>query len=673
MNIKVFLSYHRSFTLFKSDILTPIHVGRDIALSVNKDIEENLDLKWLLENMIGDNTGDNISSLNRKFCELTAQYWAWKNIEQMKDIDFIGFCHYRRHFLLNSDSSDFNNDKENYVAGCRLFHQMDDNYLEETGFTDNNIRQIMKSCDVLAFKPLDLKKDLPDIMPKNLTPRLNYDWYEVLDVRDFDKAIEILKEKYPDFSLAADEYINGHIMYGYNIFIMRKDIFMDYSKWLFDILFETEKHINWGQKNIDAYRVLANVAEQLYGIYIYKLIKDKKYKVEHRNLSLILAPYHPEIFPVFDENNIPVVFSADESYVPYLATAIQSLVSNADCKRNYDIVILQNNISKESQKNIKTHFEKNKNISVRFHDINHIIEKYDELFYITGHFSKATYFRFFIPEIFKNYSKVLYLDSDIIVKDDISVLFDSLPDNVMAAVAKEYLMQAYYLKDKETRNYIDNVLEMKDYRNYFNAGILLCDIKKMKEFSFTEKCLNKLEKIKKPLTVDQDVLNSVCEGHVFYMDFRWNYCWHPYFCFFDDLKKYLPYEEFKTWLEARNAPKIIHYTSAEKPWKSKNISRYLAGDFWYYARMTPFYEEILFKNIYSSIPSQTEIVVQGNKGEDNSLWIKDVFNYRKDRLKYWKYKLMSKITFGKKKQKYKQKKKTLKFKLRTVRRFLKEK
>ena len=89
--------------------------------------------------------------------------------------------------------------------------------------------------------------------------------------------------------------------------------------------------------------------------------------------------------------------------------------------------------------------------------------------------------------------------------------------------------------------------------------------------------------------------------------------------------------------------------------------------------MTPFYEEILFKNIYSSIPSQTEIVVQGNKGEDNSLWIKDVFNYRKDRLKYWKYKLMSKITFGKKKQKYKQKKKTLKFKLRMVRRFLKEK
>ena len=76
-NIKIMLSYHKPDHLFKDDILTPVHAGRANAKKrMDKDDEK---LKWLLENMIGDDTGENISTKNTLYNEMTTVYWAWKN------------------------------------------------------------------------------------------------------------------------------------------------------------------------------------------------------------------------------------------------------------------------------------------------------------------------------------------------------------------------------------------------------------------------------------------------------------------------------------------------------------------------------------------------------------------------------------------------------------------
>lgn len=76
----------------------PIQVGRAIS-SVDLGIQ-------------GDDTGDNISWKNRNYCELTALYWAWKNL---KEVDIIGLCHYRRYFLLKNNI--FNIGVQKYVCG----------------------------------------------------------------------------------------------------------------------------------------------------------------------------------------------------------------------------------------------------------------------------------------------------------------------------------------------------------------------------------------------------------------------------------------------------------------------------------------------------------------------------------------------------------------------------
>ena len=96
--IKILVGYHKPSKLYKSDIFVPIHLGRAVASQVSKDGQLNSkDYQWLLENMIGDDTGDNISQLNRQFSELTGIYWAWKNYDKIGNPEYIGFMHYRRH------------------------------------------------------------------------------------------------------------------------------------------------------------------------------------------------------------------------------------------------------------------------------------------------------------------------------------------------------------------------------------------------------------------------------------------------------------------------------------------------------------------------------------------------------------------------------------------------
>ena len=99
MNVKILVCYHKKDVLYKSNILVPIHCGRAVATEKHKDGQISAaDYDWLLRNTIGDDTGDNISKLNREVNEMTAIYWAWKNYDKLGNPDFIGLCHYRRLF-----------------------------------------------------------------------------------------------------------------------------------------------------------------------------------------------------------------------------------------------------------------------------------------------------------------------------------------------------------------------------------------------------------------------------------------------------------------------------------------------------------------------------------------------------------------------------------------------
>ena len=99
-------------------------------------------------------------------------------------------------------------------------------------------------------------------------------------------------------------------------------------------------------------------------------------------------------------------------------------------------------------------------------------------------------------------------------------------------------------------------------------------------------------------------------------------------------KKCLNPTDYNTWLSNKKHASIIHYTSLEKPWMNPDTET--AEIFWHYAKQTPFYEEILFSNIYTKT-------------------IKHITTKKKNHLKYFKYQILKKLTTGKTRTKYEEK------------------
>jgi len=133
--VKILIAYHKDTYRFKSDILTPIHVGRAIA---------DKKTKKQLSDIIGDDTGDNISKKNPHYCELTALYWAWKNYDKLDNPDYIGFMHYRRHLIFNTQSK-----LEEDEWGLIQYNRANPVYVYTDNLDDESIKKIVNKYDLI--------------------------------------------------------------------------------------------------------------------------------------------------------------------------------------------------------------------------------------------------------------------------------------------------------------------------------------------------------------------------------------------------------------------------------------------------------------------------------------------------------------------------------------------
>ncbi len=265
-------------------------------------------------------------------------------------------------------------------------------------------------------------------------------------------------------------------------------------------------------------------------------------------------------------NEIPIFFAVDDGYIPFLAVAMQSLVEHSSKENYYNIRILYTNICEENKEKI-IKYEK-ENIKIQFVLVNDYIDKIKDKLYTRDYYTKTTYFRLFIPEIFTQYDKALYLDSDIVFLSDVADLYNSqMGDNLVAGIPDGAVQNIDIFKD-----YVEKVVGISSYKNYFNAGILLMNLKELREFKFQEKFLYLLETVKFTVAQDQDYLNRLCKGRVTLLKKEWN-------------KMPIPGDEIK-----EEDIKLIHYNLAYKPWHFDDIlyQKY----FWKYAKETEFLETI---------------------------------------------------------------------------------
>lgn len=223
-NIKILVATHKEYEFPNSKMYQPIHVGKAIN---SKDF-----------GIIGDNTNINISLKNPNFCELTALYWAWKNIFFNK-YDYCGLAHYRRYFVGKSLQL-----KSKFIISEEelLFH--------------------LKDCDIILPKKRNYYIENIETHYKNAH-------YE----KDLLETKKIISEKYPEFLNSFEITMSQKKLFLYNMFVMKTNEFEKYCEWLFDILFELERRIDISNYSSYQGRVFGFLSERLFNIWILQ----KKY------------------------------------------------------------------------------------------------------------------------------------------------------------------------------------------------------------------------------------------------------------------------------------------------------------------------------------------------------------------------------------------------------------
>ena len=258
---RIFVAYHKPFSMLNEDFIVPIHAGRDCVVK-NKDSDSTPPNSTnLLHGLIGDNTGDNISRRNNEFNECSVLYWAWKNIDS-SELKYVGLFQYRRYLILNDyfDKARKNSEKEVYK--CVHFRKIKDGFSEKIGLTEENILKILEKYDCIVPYPTNLAA------MKIASPY--EDWVRKIPgvhIGDLVELEKIMAEIHPELSDKFGEYLNSPEKRMYQIFIAKPKIMQDYCTWLFDILFKIDRRIDTSLYSINGKRTLGYLAEILYGFY----------------------------------------------------------------------------------------------------------------------------------------------------------------------------------------------------------------------------------------------------------------------------------------------------------------------------------------------------------------------------------------------------------------------
>lgn len=624
-DIKIFVTYKDKHKLIKSDIITPIQTGRAIA-------------KEKFEGMIGDDTGDNISKENPKLSETSAQYWVWKHYEEIGNPEYVGFMHYRRHFIFNDTNYKCTN------LGCVNFDEISDSYIKEVKLYDPQaIEKKVIGSDIIVGSKIDCRNFK---FLKKKTPREAFKYNDDLQVKDYDLMLDTVVDIFPEYKVTIDKIENGHIQYWYNMFIMKKEYFMEYCNFWYSIISKLSQKIDTSMYCENATRILGYLSERLLTIFVINKMENEQFcKIKELPISFIKNTKSDiEILPKFNKNSIPIVFLASNYFVPYLAVTLKSIKENSDINDNYDIIILTRDMDSKNKKRLESLYSEN-NFSIRFLEI-----VFDKNFYTEGHVTIETYMRILLPKILKNYEKVLYLDCDLIVNRNLAELYNTNIENYCLGAVKDYTIQAFVNNSKRPdRQYINKELKIKDVYSIFNGGVLLLNIKNIdsnyEDIIFNMLCKNKYRYF------DQDVLNIYFQDKVFYLDAKWNFT--P-FTYSNIAYKYIP-KKSRDILDCLNHKNIgiVHYNSNIKPWFYP--SEPFSDIWWTYAKKTPYYELIIKNMINHSINEQLN---QNNLL--TNLKFRAVNKYSFNCINYWKCKLLRNLTFGKTREHYIEKKYRLK-------------
>lgn len=252
VNGKVIVVTHKDYDMPEDDIYLPICVGNGRDVLKNK--------------FQADNVGDNISDKNHTYCELTAIYWAWKNLN-LHELEYVGVTHYRRHFSMRKHERKV----KNAITGKEI-----NDLLEEYG------------KDVVFTTPQRIY--FPSIAKHYIVSKKGYEKIHETDIEYLKEAVRFCDPEYME-DLAC--VLNGKKAHMLNMFIMNSDKFKEYCEWLFNVV---DKVVELNGERVDQGRYAGALSEFLLDVWVkhkklqcveLKLLESEKVGILRKIFSVI--------------------------------------------------------------------------------------------------------------------------------------------------------------------------------------------------------------------------------------------------------------------------------------------------------------------------------------------------------------------------------------------------
>lgn len=581
MKFRIFLATHGNCKAINNDYLSTIQTG--CLLPEHEHYKS----------MLSDGVGDNISLKNPKFNELTAQYWVWKNYDLATDnADYVGFMHYRRHFLFN----------ENYVANpfkgewlpnskVHILDGIPCDYIENN-LSRNIIENTISDSDCVLIKKYDVKNLKEDSL------RENYSHINQQKAYVFDLMTETVVSLFPEYKQVVEELRTDSKIYMFNMYVMKKKIFFDYCDFLFPVLFSLEKQVDCTHLSEQGMRFIGYMGELISTIFINKHQSELKIK----ELDGIFINEYPiafdEIFPAFKDNFTTICVCMSNEYAPVSSIWLQSLLDTISDAHNYDLLVLHKSVSDEFQKMLKS-MVVSKNVSLRFINLSSELKSIlqdKEIKVPKSHYSIESVFRVISPRFLKNYKRIIYTDLDLIFKDDIQKLDLVNLDDFPIAAAIDPMINAQIVSEMgDWKDYVKNTLKLNDIYTYFNSGVMIVDIEKYVKSNIDKKSIEIL--CDKDLrTLEQDAFNLLLKDNIKRLDLSWNLLTLQSHLKANKFIQSMDQDTRSEYLNSRKDPKIIHFAGPFKPWFCP--SEDYANVWWSIARTSVFYE-ILIDSLFS--------------------------------------------------------------------------
>ena len=280
------------------------------------------------------------------------------------------------------------------------------------------------------------------------------------------------------------------------------------------------------------------------------------------------------------KNEIPIVMICDSNYIIPTCVTLTSLILNKKETTSYHIHIIGDNLTEED----KRYFYEFKNKMIQVSVINGKMDKLENLHknsnpnnYCVA--SEAALLKFEIPNLITNYDKVIYLDGDLICRRDLTGVYSTILSEQYAAVVLD-----------SGKLYTNREL-VKRTRKYFNSGVMLLNLNKMRKEKTSQKLIEVKRELKDNSLMDQNTFNIVFGKNTKLLPIKYNFLYinltraYSNGCFSIEQLNEMFGQEYESLDAIRAEAYIIHFASKDKPWKYHDVR--LANEWYQYFEKSP--------------------------------------------------------------------------------------